>query len=331
MNPPPDIRVIINPASASRRTLRRIPAIIDAFERRLPGRCAFTVTERPGDAHRLAAQAVLDSCSRIVAVGGDGTVNEAVNGMMSAVNGRVPPPALGVITSGSGQGFALSLHIPGALDEQVRLIAQSPSGMIDIGSVSAQGPHGERCSRYFVNECQIGIGADVVRRAGGAAKSAGGLIGYGIATLISIFRSPNAELSLVLDDCELPRSNVLGLAVGNGALTAGGMALTPGARPDDGVLNLLTIDGLPLSRRLRSFPRIYTGAHIGTRGFSYRVMKQCSVSGLVPLPVAADGEMTGVLPCTIAIHEGALRVIAPVQFWDDANESTEYRFAQARV
>ena len=331
MKPPADIQVIINPASAARKTARRIPAVVASLESRFPQRCAFSLTQGPGEAMRVAGEAVRNNSSLVVAVGGDGTFHEVANGMLRATRGKVPSCPLGFISSGSGQGSALSLRLPRSLDEQVRLIAECPPRAIDMGAVSIITPSGERSVDFFINECQIGIGADVVRDTRRMKKAAGGLLGYGLATFVALFRSPNAELSLAIDDGEEISSSVLGLAIGNGDLTAGGMALTPGAEPDDGVLNLLTIHGLTLTGRLRSFPKIYSGAHIGTRGFGYRAVKRCRLSGRMPLPVAADGEMIGQLPCTISVLERAILVIAPAHYGEMTYEHTIHRFAEARV
>ena len=311
MMPSADILVIINPASAAGKTARKIPPIVEAMERRFPERCKFALTRRPGDATLLAGEAARKGFSRVVAVGGDGTLHEVANGMLAAAQGSVPSIPLGFISSGSGQGFALSLGLPAALEEQVRLIAECRARAIDVGVLSASGPTGQRCARYFINECQIGIGADVVRHTRWMKKAAGGLLGYGLAAFSALFRSPNADLSLTIDDGEEAAFSVLGLAIGNGELTAGGMALTPGAEPDDGVLNLLTIHGQSLIQRLRSFPKIYSGTQVGAEGFSYRAVKRCRVSGSTLLPVSADGEMIGRLPCTVSILERALMVTAP--------------------
>ncbi len=331
MKPPADIRVIINPASAARKTARRIPAVVASLESRFPQRCIFALTRGPGDATRLAGEAVRNNSSIVVAVGGDGTFHEVANGMLRAAQGNVPSCPLGFISSGSGQGSALSLRLPPTLDEQVRLIAECPARAIDVGVVTTLTRAGEESVHFFINECQIGIGADVVRDTPRMKKAAGGLLGYGLATFFALFRSPNAELSLAIDDGEEISSSVLGLAIGNGDLTAGGMALTPGAEPDDGVLNLLTIHGLSLADRLRSFPKIYSGAHVGARGFGYRAVKRCRVSGPMPLAVAADGEMIGQLPCTISVLERGLLVIAPAHQGDTTHEHTLHRFTEARV
>jgi YegS/Rv2252/BmrU family lipid kinase len=331
MKPSADIRVIINPASAACKTARRIPAIVNSLESRFPGRCAIALTQGPGDAVRIAGEAVRSDISLVVAVGGDGTFHEVANGMLRATGGKLPSCPLGFVSSGSGQGFALSLRLPPTLEEQVRLLAEVPARAIDVGVVSVRPPAGEWSDHFFVNECQIGIGADVVRSTHRTGKAAGGLLGYGLATFSALFRSPNAEVWLTIDDGEELVSTVLGLAIGNGDLTGGGMALTPGAEPDDGVLNLLTIHGLSLAERLRSFPKIYSGAHIGARGFSYRAVKRCRLSGPVPLPVAADGEMIGRLPATISVLERTLLVIAPAHNGETTHEHTLSRIAEARV
>jgi diacylglycerol kinase (ATP) len=308
MKPSPDIHVIINPASGARRTFRRLPAIIACIERHLPSRCLFALSSGPGDATRLAARAVRSGAPLLIVAGGDGTINESVNGMLEATGGSRPVTSLGVIGCGSGDGFALSLRIPRTLDAGVRAIRDSAPRPVDVGIFSTPGGGEER---FFINECQVGIGADVVSHTRMLKKVAGGLIGYGMATFSAIFGSPNTELNLTVDGTEEPPCGVLGLAIGNGDLTGGGMALTPGAAADDGWLNLLTIHAMPVTERLRSFPKIYTGAHVSARNFTYRRMKRCVVNGPNHVPVAADGEMIGHTPCSIAIIEKGILVSAP--------------------
>jgi len=332
MTPNADIQVIINPASAAWKTQNRIPAIAGALERRFPHRCAFTVTREPGDAAGVAARAVRSAASLIVAVGGDGTVNEIVHGVIEAAREGFPACPLGLISSGSGCGLALSLRLPPALDEQVRAIAECSPRQVDAGVVSfgEPGRSGER-DRYFINECQIGIGADVVTRTRGGRKSAGGLIGYGLGTLSALFLSPNIDVRLSIDGGEESSVSVLGIAIGNGDVTAGGMSLTPGAEPDDGALNLLTIGALSRFSRLRSFPKIYAGTHVGARGFSYRAIQTCMVSGSRPLPVSADGEVIGTLPCTITILKRAIEFRAPHRPLITAAGERDARHAEARI
>jgi len=306
MEPKTDIRIVVNPASAAGKTYRRLPEIVRALERGLDRRCSFALTRSPGDALRLGAEAVASGTPVLIAVGGDGTIHEVVNGMMGASGGGPPGTALGIVSSGSGQGFALSLGLPRDIGEQIAIIAGGRTRSVDLGLVTTA-----PFRRYFINECQIGIGADVVRKTSRRQKTAGGLLAYGAATVSAIFSSRNVPLTLHLDGEHFPRSMVLGLSVGNGRLTGGGMSLTPLARLDDGLLDLLLIRGQSLASRLRSFPRIYTGGYLHDRRFSSRTFRHMEVCSSEPVAVAADGEIIGQVPCTVAIVPSALRLICP--------------------
>jgi len=331
MDSPVDIHAIINPASAARKTAGRIPAIVALLEQVFPGRCSYVLTRAPGHARELALQAVMDAVALLVCVGGDGTLNEIVNGMLDASKGRRPETPLGLISSGSGQGFALSTGLRGSLQEQVGLLGSTSVRAVDLGllrlSESSSGP----CTRYFINECQVGIGAEVVRRSRNRGKSAGGLIGYGLATVGAIFHCPNVAAELKVDGHPQFSSPVLGLCFGNGDQTAGGMSLTPGAQVDDGLLNLLTIRSLSLVRRLEGFPRIYTGGHLQLPGFDYCAMQKCIVESAMPMPVAVDGEEVGQTPCEVSIVNRALLVKLPEKDGRAIDERHFRHHAQARI
>ncbi len=312
MTPTADIRIIINPGSAAGRTGRNIPAIIRALLGGLPFSSKPFLTRGRGHAEQLAGAAVRKHQAMIVAVGGDGTINEVVNGMLSASGGQTPETLLGIIRSGSGSGLALSLGIPDDIDAQVRILREGAIRTIDAGFLEAGEQGGRAALRYFINECQVGIGADVVRRNSGATKAAGGLVGYGAATISSLFRTPNRPLLVTVDGTELEESTYLGLSIGNGALTGGGMALTPRADLSDGLLDLLVIRGQSLASRLMSFPRIYRGTHINSAHFIYRTARTVTVGGENHVAVAADGEQLGGTPCSVGILPGALRIVAPM-------------------
>jgi diacylglycerol kinase (ATP) len=219
----------------------------------------------------------------------------------------------GVLSSGSGEGFALSAGLPAGIENQITLLARGESRRVDLGLITATGPRGAISSRYFVNETQIGIGAAVVAGTRGWRKRAGGLLGYGLATLAEIVRCPNRRMQMILDSEATPPGSILGLSVGNGARTGGGMSLTPAARIDDGHLDLLMIDGQSVRERLRSFPRIYSGAHLRARGFSIRAVRTMEVFSDEEVPVAADGEIVGTLPTAIRVVPSAIQMILPTE------------------
>ena len=182
---------------------------------------------------------------------------------------------------------------------------------MDLGVITVQSARGAVRRRYFVNEAQIGIGAAVVAGTRRWRKRAGGLLGYGLATLAEILRCPDRMLQLTIDGNAAAPAAILGLSVGNGERTGGGMSLTPGARIDDGLLDLLVIHGQSLRERLVSFPGIYTGAHVGARGFSLRTFSVLDVRCADRVPVAADGESIGTLPASLGLAEGAIDMILP--------------------
>lgn len=310
MEPSHDISVIINPASASGKTSRKINAYTCLLERAFPGRCTYSFTQGPGDGVRLGAQAIVNSMALIIAVGGDGTVHEVVNGMLGTGGGELHA-RLGILSSGSGQGFALSAGLPPRIEDQVALLARGESRLVDVGAITARSPEGNVIGRYFINESQIGIGASVVARTTVRRKRAGGLLAYGLATLAEILRCPNRRFQLILDEAPPVSASLIGLSMGNGARTAGGMALTPAAEFDDALLDLLLIHHQGIPRRLRSFPRIYSGKHVHTSEFSVRKFTTLDVCCDDDVPVAADGEILGTLPATIRILPRALHVILP--------------------
>lgn len=310
MEPSYDIQVIINPASAAGRTSRRIRTVISLLERVFPGRCAFSLTRGPGDGIRLGARAVAGSAALIVAVGGDGTIHEVINGMMQAGDG-IPRARLGILSSGSGQGFALSAGLPGRIEDQAGLLTGGKFRRVDLGVIAASGAAGKTIRRYFINESQIGIGAAVVARTTGLRKVGGGFLGYGLATISEILRCPNRIFRVTLDGRPMPPAPLIGLSVGNGARTGGGMSLTPAARIDDAHLDLLLIHGQSIPERLRSFPKIYSGAHVRTPGFSARTFTSLEARCEGDVPVAADGEIIGTLPSSIHIAAAAIDMILP--------------------
>ncbi|MEW6512016.1 MAG: diacylglycerol kinase family protein [Bacteroidota bacterium] len=310
MKPSADIVVIINPASAAGKTAREIPRILAAIRDELPGRHQFLLTHRPGHAIDLAAEAAEASVPLIVAVGGDGTINEVVNGILSACDGRSPVTTLAVVSSGSGQGLALSLGFPTGVSEQIRMIASGEGRVIDIGLLAGLSD-GRETRRYFVNECQFGIGAEVVRRNGRRLKIAGGLLGYGAATLASIFTAPNVPVRVAIEDEPPLDVTLLGISIGNGHLTGGGMSLTPDALFDDGLLNVLLMYGQSVPQRLESFPKIYSGAHIHSPCFDYRTAHRIAIRSTEGVLAAADGEFLGKDSWSVDVIPAAIRIIGP--------------------
>ena len=303
--------VIINPASAGGTTRRLIPLMVEKIQERLGEVHRLCVTEKPLDAFHMARRAADEGCERLIVAGGDGTLHEAVNGLASGGLRTSKRCTLGVIASGSGNGLAQSLGLPASLEEQIDVAAAGQVKKIDLARLVARSLDGMVVEQYFINECQIGIGATVVKQVGSRQKRIGGLLAYGLGTLAAIVGHPNQEMDIRFVDGRHLTEPLAGLSIGNGSRTAAGMQLTPDAELDDGLLDVLVIHGQSAIRRFLSFPKIYTGSHREDSGFSYFQTAGVEITSSESVLLAADGELIGTVPCSIDLIAGALSVCAP--------------------
>ena len=221
--------VIINPASSAGRTGRRQREILAAVESHFGRGFSLFVTKRPKDATSSAREASLRGIELVIAVGGDGTIQEVVNGLMEAAKASDRRPQLGIINAGTGHGFAQSLGLPAGLDAQCAGIAGGSIRRIDIGRAAFSDGTGRPVERYFINECQAGIGGRVVEKVQAGHKKLGGFLGFGLATLTTALSYPNRSIRFSLDDGPERSGTFIGIVAANGHAMAGGMRLAPRA------------------------------------------------------------------------------------------------------
>lgn len=300
--------IIANPAAGGGRTARMLRTLNGLLRATFGPDATFYQTEKPGDAWASARQAALDGSRRIVIIGGDGTIHECVNGICSLPPAFADNVTIGIISTGTGCGLARSLGIPDEIEEQIAVARGSHSRPIDLGRI-----HFERNDqiRFFVNECQIGIGAEVVRRTRNGEKVLGGSLAYALATVPLLFTYPNPEVELALEN-SLPFSlPVTGISIGNGAITAGGMHLTPHAVLDDGLIDVLVMKGQSPLHRTVSFLQVRSGHHLESHRFAYHQVRSIRISSRSDLLVTADGEMVGRLPARFETHPHAVHIHCP--------------------
>lgn len=298
--------VILNPASSAGKTGRRQAEILAAVERHLGKGFSLLVTTRPHEASDSARNASLRGADLVIAVGGDGTVQEVVNGLIEPGLPLNRPLQLGIISAGTGHGFAQSLGLPADLEAQCAGIALGTSRRIDIGRAIYTNGAGRRVERYFVNECQAGIGGRVVQKVQGGSKKLGGSLAFGLATLTTALSYPNRAMRFSVDDGPEEAGKFIGIVAANGNFMAGGMRLAPEAMVDDGRLDILFMHGQNLPERLRNFPKIYSGRHLESPKFSCLRGKSLSLASEESVSFEADGELVGHLPCRIEVLPSAL-------------------------
>ena len=300
--------MILNPASAAGRTGRNREGILEAIERGIGSSFTLYETRRALDATEAARAAVLAGADLIVAVGGDGTIQEVVNGMLESGRPLRTGCELGIIRAGTGCGFADSFGLPPGLAAQCAALGNGTARSVDVGLASFSRPARKPGKRYFINECQAGLGGEVVKRVRSGNKKLGGLLVFGLKTLAVSLTYPNRRMDVALDGGAAVSGPFLGIIAANGNSMAGGMRLAPAARIDDGLLDVLLMHGQSVRGRLADFPKIYSGRHIGSPDFTCVRARVVEIGSDEDVSFEADGELLGGLPVRVEVLPGALRV-----------------------
>ncbi len=299
---------ILNPAAGGGRAGKLMPKLIPEIEKKYGTDYVLHVTGGTSDATRIAMSAADAGAGLIVAAGGDGTINEVLNGLFRDRAPINPDCELGIIDFGTGRGLAQTLDLPSSHREQLNIIFRSQGFPVDVGLVTFADKTGSLCERLFISECQLGIGSSVACQVNSVHKLFGGKIAFGLSALIQIFLYRANRVTLQIDEEYPDTEELIGLVIGNGTYCAGGMKLTPGAKPDDGYLDILSIRDMSIPQRILNFPKIYSGNHIFSEHFAIRQNKTIRINSAENLMIEADGELLGTLPCQIEIIPSIIKV-----------------------
>jgi diacylglycerol kinase (ATP) len=295
--------VIANPHAGQGKVARRLPDIERTLaEAGLDYRIVRTTG--PGHATEAARSALAGGERYLVAVGGDGTVHEVLNGMLENDLPVAADAVLGVVAAGSGCDFVRSLSLPGGAVAATRRLAGEAVRQLDVGKITfTSGPAEE--TRYFANIAEAGLGAAVVDRTSklpgflGAAK-------YFCGFWLTLPRFRPAVVRVSADDqqFEWQAHNVV---LANCEYFGGGMHISPKSKPDDGLLDALIMVG-PKSDAFTMLPKVYKSTHLPHRGIAELAVRSLRLEADPPLRIEADGEMLGTTPATFEIVPAALRV-----------------------
>jgi len=291
--------VILNPVAGGGRAR--------PFWERCAARCAAAgmelevfETRRRGDAADRAAEA---GDRLVIAVGGDGTAHEVVNGLLRRP-GSVPPRFGALLRAGTAGDLARSLPSPSRPELVPAWLTTNRWRAVDVGRLSSSTGR-----RYFINVADAGIGAEVVRRAGRGPAWVGGTGNFLGAAVISLLRHRNASVQLRLDNGPVLRRRVRTIAVANGAFLGGGMWIAPKADVNDGLFEVVTIGDVSRGLGIRSLPMLYKGTHGRLAQVEFGQARRVEIDSDEPIGVEADGELAGSTPAVFEIIPGALQVI----------------------
>ena len=296
------MRLIVNPRAG------RGEADLTALTTELSGQgLVYDVmrTEGPGSATRLAREALDQGIRFLVAVGGDGTVHEVVNGMMADLKPVAEDAVLGVYAAGSGCDFIRTFGLNRAPDVVARHFATDHAMPIDVGVAELTGPDGQPMTRYFANIAEVGYGAEAVKRAAGYPRWLG-RVRYLFAAWGAV-RGVNAQQATIELEGKRVDRKLVNLVAANCQFFGGGMKVAPRALPDDGLFNVQIFHGAK-SQVFQLTSKIYKGEHIPHPGISEFQSPWVSVAPEEAMLVEADGEVLGQTPVRFTLIEQALKL-----------------------
>ena len=291
----PNACIILNPTAGAVKN-------VDALRERIRSLSAFDlkITGRRGSARRFARAAVKRGCDLIVAAGGDGTLNEVING----IGERAGAVRVGLIPLGTGNDFARTLGIPTDLDECIELIRGQHTRAIDLVRVTS-----DRV-RYFVNVSAGGFSGLVHEKLTAQIKESWGPLAYLRSAAAALPELRAYVTRIALDHKETISARLLNVIVGNGRYVAGGIPIAPDAVLDDGLLDLVLIPERSAGALALLAPQILMGRHLSSESIIYRRASRIVVKSRPGMWFNVDGELVGNEPAVFEVLPRALQFVA---------------------
>ncbi len=300
---------IVNPVAGRGRVRRLWPDLATRLHDLVPD-LTIEKTTAPGEATTLTRTALREGAERIVAVGGDGTLHEVVNGFFATDGTPLGASACLVpIACGSGTDFRRALNVPTGI-EAVQLLRSERIRCVDLLRIEYVTEEGRRAHRYAVNITSFGLTSRVVQAVQRSHGWGPGSLRYLTALLRALTAHGPFQAELVLDGEPLDVSEIHLVAIANGHSFGGGIRIAPQAQLDDGALDVTILHDVPARSLLCRLPRFYRGTHSDLEGVTVargrRITARLRSDASVGLE--ADGEHLGHLPVTVEVVPDALRV-----------------------
>lgn len=310
----PRTLLIVNPKSQNGALGKRWPQLSQIARRKL-GSFEEAFTKSQGDATRIARQALDKGIELVVAIGGDGTINEVANGFFDKGAPIAPQAIMGILPFGTGGDFRKSAHIPNDFEKATTVLAIGNNRRIDLGRLDYTLRDGGKDQRIFVNIASFGMSGEIDEQVNTSSKRLGGKLSFMFATARVGLRFKAKRVRIIFDadpatalECEIST-----VAVANGRYFGGGMLIAPKAELDDARFDVVAIEAMSITETMRNGKRLYKGTHLELDKVSHRRARSLFAEALdgQDVLIDMDGEVPGVLPATFSIMPKALRLIVP--------------------
>lgn len=294
------IAIILNGISQKKKKFYKeiYPALTDHFV------VDVRETRHGGHAEELAAMALNQNFDCILAGGGDGTLHQIINGVVK--NGEGNLPAIGLIPLGSGNDFARTCSLRLEAKQLIQLLKAGPKPT-DIGMIECV-YDGEKITRYFINECSLGMGPEVVKRLSEGSRKLGPNLSYFIS-IVSTFISHRPQEVQCKTDSWNWTGKARVIAIANGRSFGNAIFIAPDANPGDGVLNSFIAGNVPLWKFLMFLQTLKKKMKIDDPLINYDSTSSANLSSTEACALEADGELVGSLPAMITVLMGKINFL----------------------
>lgn len=297
-------RLIVNPVAGAGKTARKWPQIMSRLQS-FDLRFDYDLTEAPGHARELARDAVAKGYELVVSVGGDGTINEVVNGLYDT--GSIADVMLGIIGTGTGGDYIRTIGIPRSYLEACQCLKDPRKATVDVGVIEYL-DGGETVRRLFVNFAGIGFDAEIVRTTTLKYKTLNATASYLAGLLSTLLFYKNKVVTISIDG-EVIAEKVCTVLLNNGKYGGGGMLAAPEADLADGLLDVLIIGDMSKPDLLWSLPRVYRGTHLTHPKVALKKAREIEIRSEDTVFLQADGELLGGLPARCYVLPSLLNVV----------------------
>ena len=258
-------------------------------------------TEKEGDATRFAEDAIQQGQDLIVAAGGDGTLNEVINGIARFAD-RI---RIGLVPLGTGNDFARTLALPAAIEDCIQILITGKTRAIDLVRVTSDQ------IRYFVNVSAGGFSGTVNEKLTPEIKKTWGPLAYLRSAAAALPELRSYRTTVVLDDDPPLEADLYNAIIANGRFVAGGTEVAPEAAVDDGMLDLILVLQKPMSEIALVITQMLTGKHLESHGIIFRRAKKILIHSTPGMWFNVDGELVGNEPALFEALPHALRFVVP--------------------
>lgn len=263
-------------------------------------------TKSPAHAIQLAGEAAVNHFDIVIAAGGDGTLNQVLNGLLSIAG---PLPVLGVIPLGSGNDFAALMNVRPDASQLISLITHRKPRPIDVGKISCLGKDGTQTVRYFINVCSMGMGPATVERIERLPRWLGPDFRYFASVLNTFLTHPIEKFEVTTKDWTW-KGKARVVTVANGKSFGNKIYIAPEAEPDDGIFNTLIATDMALPKFLLVLQRLKNKQRVKDPSILYATTQELQLSSPTSAFIEAEGELAGYLPASVVMLKNRIQFLA---------------------